>query len=129
MQIEIDDNYESYKINPEVLKSRLFENPNLDAAIIGTFVNGAGKRVLVYNQEAVEDIFAVEFEQRDDLSDDDESYHQMAAEHLSYHLSDYLHYHQPYAPLIVWEAIEDPEDYDEEFQVYRLNDEYWIGEA
>jgi hypothetical protein len=124
----IDDNFEQYRNDSEVLESRLFGKPSLDSAIIGTLTNSASKRVLVYNEDAVVEIYTEEFEQRDDLSDEDESYWLMAENHVSYHLDDFLYYRRAYAPVLVWEPREELEVYteDEDFEVYQLNDKYWI---
>jgi hypothetical protein len=49
--ITIDDNFPSFSDDSEVLKSRLFGDELLDAAIIGTVVNDEGNRVIVYAED------------------------------------------------------------------------------
>jgi hypothetical protein len=126
--IKIDDDHEQCRADSEVNKSRLFNKPELDEAIIGTVVNNSGKRVFLYHDEIVEDIYAKKFEEDDEITlDPDETYHNIAADHVSYHLDDYLYSKVPYAPIVVWEAIEELSEYEEEFQIYKLRDQYWIG--
>lgn len=49
--ITIDDNFPSFSDDSEVLRSRLFGDELLDAAIIGTVVNDEGNRVIVYAED------------------------------------------------------------------------------
>ena len=126
--ITINGDYKQYIADSEVNKSRLFDEPELDEAIIGTIVNNLGKRVLVYHDEIVEAIYAKKFEDDDEITlNPDETYHYIAIDHINYHLDDYLHYKAPFAPIYVWEAIEDLSEYEEDFQIYKLRTQYWVG--
>ena len=58
----------------------------------------------------------------------DETYHQIAAENISYQYDEYLYYNKTFAAIIVWEAIEELSEYAEDFRIYKLDAVYWIGD-
>ncbi len=68
------------------------------------------------------------FEQRDDLADEDESYWMMADVHAGNNLNNYLYYKRAYAPFVIWEPRDDLEvnTEDEDFEKYKFDDAYWI---
>lgn len=125
----IEDNFDAYRSDEEVARSRLFDDQELDAGIIGTYVNEERKRVLVYSDEILVDIIAQKIMDGElgDPPEEDESPWNLAADHLSYRLDSYLHYKKPYAPVVVSEAIEELDSYGEDFLVFQLGNGYWIA--
>ncbi len=130
----IEPNFEQYCTDVDVLRSRLYNDQEFDLAVMGTTINGEGKRVLVYEEEKLIDIVAERLMRENGCTDPDdyaekndgESPWAAANDYLSYKMSDYLYYEKPYAPVIVSEAIEDINDYEPDVQIYKLGNSLWI---
>lgn len=126
----IEDNFSDFSKDADVLRSRLYDVPDYDPAIIGTTVNSSGKRVLVYDDDDLVDLAADRLmREREERGIEEDEVWSTADDFLHYKISDYLHQARPHAPVLVFEPREEISYYEKEgFQIYEFGGQLLVGE-